>query len=255
MNAAVSLLAGFLAINLVLTLAVQAAERWGWGAGVAVAVCAAIACACLSIVVKRPSLAWASVLMLAGGALAAMDAAEGAELARLPHAEGIAVADAPSHATAGSFTFRDGAVRADLWGRATRRSRSGSRHDYRAAPVVAADWVTSDPVTVWAVCDDYYGCATAWAQPFRAGIRPTGLVAKELALAVADAETDRGLTSAPQAVMIRWVASVTAERSRVGENISFGVRVWNYTWLVTYVIGAGVLAWRRRRREIVQSGA
>ena len=249
MKLVVSVFLGMVAINAVMAAAVFTAIKFGWPAGVAVSVVGALATSVVGIWKKRPSLAWAGILALAAGSLGAMDIADYTQLSGRPYAKDILVAEAPSRVDAGTFSFRDGSVRAELYGKATRVAKS--RKDYYAAPVVGEGWTDDQPVAVWAVCtDEVYGCRGDWLKPFRAGVRPTAPVPEHFAKAIAAAETDRRLTSAPGAVMIVWVKSVEEAIAASRDGVWFGVQLWNITWVVTLVGTVVFMTWRRRSRNV-----
>ena len=246
MKLAVSLLAGLVAICAVMAAAAFVSMSMAWSFGIVVAIVGSLATMVLAYKWWRPSLAWAGLLALPAGVLAGMDAAAWADLSRSPHARDVLVAEAPAHADAAAFSFRDGTVRADLWGKSTRAGRS--RRDFWAAPVTGEGWTDDQPVTVWAVCDQMFGCKKEWSQPFRAGVRPSAPVSEHFGKAIADAETSRRLATAPDAAMIIWVPSVEQAIAEPLERLWFGVELWTITFVVTLVIWSAVAAWRRRSR-------
>ncbi|MCX6552458.1 MAG: hypothetical protein NTY02_15885 [Acidobacteria bacterium] len=247
MKLVVSLLIGLVVINVVLAAAVAGAISLNWTAPIVISIVGALAAVVAAFMTQRAALAWAGLIAMPAGILAGMDASSYAELSRQSHVRDVLVADATAHPEAGAFSFRDGTVRMDLSGTSRRVSRSS--RDFWAAPVVGDGWTESMPVTVWAVCDQVYGCTREWKQAFRAGIRPTAPVSEYLTKAIANAEADRGLTSAPNAVMIVWVRSVESAIAEENDRMWFGVKLWNGVWIASVLIVAAISAWRRKPRQ------
>ncbi len=240
-----SLLYGLIGLNAVLGATASVAFHYDWAAGIAVAIAGALVVIGAAFKLWRATVAWAGILAIGGGALMSLDVAGYADLSRRAIIRDLAVRDAPSYPDAGGFVFRDGAVRGDLWGEVTRPGKTS--RDFSAAPVVPEGWTSDAPITVWAVCEEIYGCARAWEQPLRAGVRPTGPPNEYLAKAIADAESRRGLTSAPGAILIHWVPSPDGVLAETRDRAWLGFQVWNVTLIVTTLAAAAIAAWRRRR--------
>lgn len=173
--------------------------------------------------------------------------------------DGISVADAPSHPEAAWYSFVDGRVASELsvqteWDFRTSLREQRSRRT-ALAPIVSADWTADAGVPAWAACGDTVDrrgtlapqlpeCRETWTRALRGG-RPTTIASRDVEPALEEARTRHGLSSAPGAPVLTWMADPEERARREAFMMTFVVSIG---WLVGLsLVGLRRFGSRRRR--------
>jgi hypothetical protein len=150
--------------------------------------------------------------------------------------------------------LRESYVRAELVGGAEHQRKQGhGRVSYRVAPIAPPGWTEDDPVVAWAAFrtnDSMIGGYSEseglaeWAKASRAGFVADRTHAKYQE-AIADAERQHGLRSAPDAPLLQW-RSPEAERTDRRNRFVLALLATQALWIVS-TLGAWGQAFASRK--------
>ncbi|NLV67078.1 MAG: hypothetical protein GXY14_05310 [Spirochaetes bacterium] len=143
------------------------------------------------------------------------------------HVKDVSVTEAPVHFDATVIYFRDGKLLEKCTGEYDDWDSDSHNYHY-AVPYVSENWNGDDPVTVWITCrNDPANCLN------KTGI---AMVTGRHREAVADAEKQCGLNSAPASLMVSWIEPpeiVISEGENYLKIITGGI---NALWVIVFLI-------------------